>query len=128
EKIFECTSRILDISCDDELRSLANYRMALYYGETPFDSAEYHKNLALSKNYMRNVLLCTYFPEYQPTVGTDIRSDEYIDAQINHIEFFAKKLHNAIKQLRRSNSVPELNIKYEELFSCLTAMSNNHNT
>ena len=66
EKIFECTSRILDISRDDELRSLANYRMALYYAETPFDSAEYHKNLALSKNYLRNVLLCTYFPEYQP--------------------------------------------------------------
>ena len=128
EKIFECTSRILDISRDDELRSLANYRMALYYYETPFDSAEYHKNLALSKNYLRNVLLCTYFPEYQSTVGTDIRSDEYIDAQINHIKFFAGKLHKAIKQLRRSNSNPELNIKYDELFFCLTEMLNNHNT
>ena len=102
--------------------------MALYYAETPFYSAEYHKNLALSKNYLRNVLLCTYFPEYQPTFGTDIRSDEYIDAQINHIKFFAGKLHNAIKQLRRSKSNPELNKKYDELFSCLTEMLNNHNT
>ncbi len=122
EKIFECASRILDISRDDELRSFANYRMALYYYETPFDSADYQKNLELSKDYIRKVLLCTYFPEYLPTIGTDMRSDAYIDVQINHIEFFVKKLHNAIKQLRRSNAAPELNIKYDELFSFLTEM------
>ena len=128
EKILECASRILDISRDDELRSFANYRMALYYWETPFDSADYQKNLTLSKDYLRKVLLCTYFPEYLPSIGTDMHSDEYIDAQINHIEFFAGRLHNAIKQLRRSNSDPELNVKYDKLFSCLTEMLENHNT
>ena len=122
EKIFECASRILDISRDDELRSFANYRMALYYYETPFDSADYQKNLALSKDYIRKVLLCTYFPEYLPSIGTDMRSDAYIDVQINHIEFFAKRLYNAIKQLRRSNAASELSKKYDELFSFLTEM------
>lgn len=87
EKIFECASRILDISRDDELRSFANYRMALYYAETPFDSADFQKNLALSKDYLRKVLLCTYFPEYLPSIGTDMRSDEYIDVLNNHIAF-----------------------------------------
>ena len=90
--------------------------------------ADYQKNLTLSKDYLRKVLLCTYFPEYLPSIGTDMHSDEYIDAQINHIEFFAGRLHNAIKQLRRSNSDPELNVKYDKLFSCLTEMLENHNT
>ena len=128
EKIFECASRILDISRDDELRSFANYRMALYYWETPFDSADYQKNLALSKDYLRKVLLCTYFPEYLPSIGTDMDSNEYLDAQINHIKFFAGRLHNSIKQLRRSSSDPELNVKYDKLFSCLTEMLENLNT
>ena len=128
EKICECASRILDISRDDELRSFANYRMALYYWETPFDSEDYQKNLILSKDYLRKVLLCTYFPEYLPSIGTDMGSDEYLDAQINHIEFFAGRLHNSIKQLRRSNSNPELNEKYDDLFSCLTEMLENQNT
>ena len=128
EKIFECASRILDVSRDDELRSFANYRMALYYWETPFDSADYQKNLTLSKDYLRKVLLCTYFPEYLPSIGTDIHSDEYIETQINHIEFFMGRLHNAIKQLRRSNSEPKLNAKYDELFSRLSEMLGNHNT
>lgn len=128
EKIFECTSRILDVSRDDDLRSFANYRLALYYWETPFDSADYQKNLTLSKDYLRKVLLCTYFPEYLPSIGTDIHSDEYIETQINHIEFFMGRLHNAIKQLRRSNSEPKLNAKYDELFSRLSEMLGNHNT
>ena len=54
--------------------------------------------------------------------------DEYIETQINHIEFFMGKLHNAIKQLRRSNSEPKLNAKYDELFSRLSEMLGNHNT
>ena len=128
EKIFECASRILDISRDDELRSFANYRMALYYWETPFHSADYQKNLLLSRDHLRKVLLCTYFPEYLPSIGTDMGSNEYLDAQINHIKFFAGRLHNSIKQLRRSNSDSELNIKYDKLLSYLTEMLEKHNT
>ena len=128
EKIFECASRILDVSRDDELRSFANYRMALYYWETPFDSADYKKNLTLSKDYLRKVLLCTYFPKYLPSIGTDIHSDEYVEAQINHIEFFAGRLQNAIKQLHRANPDSKFIAKYDEMLSCLTEVLNNRNT
>ena len=119
ERIFECASRILDLSQNDELRSLANYRMALYYWETPFEAADYPNNLEISKEYLKNVLLCTYFPDYIPAIGANMHSDEYPKAQLNHIDFFGKRLYNAIKHVKRSETYLETTIKYDKLFSCL---------
>lgn len=119
ERIFDCTSRILDISQNDELRSLANYRMALYYWETPFEAIDYQNNLEISKEYLKNVLISTYFPDYIPTIGANMQSDEYQKVQLNHIEFFAKKLYRAIKQVKRSEMYSEATIKYDKLFSGL---------
>ena len=124
EEIFECASRILDISRDDELRSYANYRMALYYWETPFDSDDYQNNLKLSKEYLRKILLCTYFPDYTPLIGTDVRSEDYAETQIAHIDFFANQLYHAIQQLRRKDTETKYAIKYEDLFCCLRELLN----
>ena len=117
EKIFECASRILDISRDDTLRSYANYRMAVYCLETPFDSEEYSRNLALSKEYSNKILLCTYFPEYTPSFGINIRSDEYLNVQKSNIKFFMRKLYNAMERLNKRGRLEEE--KYKELFSLL---------
>lgn len=100
ELIFECASRVLDLSRDDELRSYANYLMAIYYWETPFDSPDHAKNQVLSKSYAKKVLLSTYFPEYTPPMGEDIRSEEYLNTQINNAEFFEKKLYGIKKRLK----------------------------
>ena len=116
EKIFECATRILDLSQDDELRSYANYRMAVYYCETPFENKDYQKNLCLSKEYLRKVLMCTYFPEYTPLIGIDIRSEKYSKVQMDNIEFFANKLYNAIQQLLRKDAEDNLSVKYNALF------------
>lgn len=120
EKIFECATRILDLSQDDELRSYANYRMAVYYCETPFENKDYQKNLCLSKEYLRKVLMCTYFPEYTPILGVDVRSDDYTKAQIDNIDFFAGMLYKSIQQLRRSDKENGISTKYDELFCGLT--------
>ena len=103
ELIFGCASYVLDHSRDDELRSYANYLMAIYYWETPFDSPNYTKNQALSKVYAKKVLLSTYFPEYTPPMGEDMRSEEYLDTQINNAEFFEKKLYSIKKRLKNIN-------------------------
>ena len=116
EKIFECASRILDLSQDDELRSYANYRMAVYYCETPFENKDYQKNLCLSKEYLRKVLMCTYFPEYTPILGVDVRSDDYTKAQIDNIDFFAGMLYKSIQQLYRQDKENGISAKYDELF------------
>ena len=120
EKIFECATRILDLSQDDELRSYANYRMAVYYSETPFENENYEKNLCLSKEHLRKVLLCTYFPEYTPMLGGDIRSEDYTRIQLNNMDFFANKLYKSIQQLRRSDKENGISSKYDELFCGLT--------
>lgn len=120
EKIFECATRILDLSQDDELRSYANYRMAVYYCETPFENKDYQKNLCLSKEYLRKVLMCTYFPEYTPILGVDVRSDDYTKAQIDNIDFFAGMLYKSIQQLHRSDKENGISAKYNELFCGLT--------
>ena len=116
EKIFECATRILDISQDEEIRSYANYRMAIYFCETPFENNNYQKNLDLSKEYLRKVLMCTYFPEYTPLIGIDIRSEKYSKVQMDNIEFFANKLYNAIQQLLRKDAEDNLSVKYNALF------------
>jgi hypothetical protein len=116
EKIFECATRILDISQDEEIRSYANYRMAIYFCETPFKNDNYQKNLDLSKEYLRKVLMCTYFPEYTPLIGIDIRSEKYSKVQMDNIEFFANKLYNAIQQLLRKDAEDNLSVKYNALF------------
>ena len=116
EKIFECATRILDISQDEEIRSYANYRMAIYFCKTPFENNNYQKNLDLSKEYLRKVLMCTYFPEYTPLIGIDIRSEKYLKVQMDNIEFFANKLYNAIQQLLRKDSEDNLSVKYNALF------------
>ena len=119
EKIFECATRILDISQDEELRSYANYRMAIYFWETPFENENYQKNLNLSKEYLRKVLMCTYFPEYTPLLGTDVHSEMYSKVQMDNIEFFANKLYNAIQQLLRKDAEDNLSVKYNTLLHCL---------
>ncbi len=119
EKIFACASRILDISHDDDLRSYANYRMALYYWETPFEYEEYQNNLKLSKEHLQKVLMCTYFPEYTPLIGIDVRNEDYIKSQIDNIDFFANKLYNAIRQLRRKDTEVVSTAKYNNLLCCL---------
>ena len=116
EKVFECATRILDISQDEEIRSYANYRMAIYFCETPFENNNYQKNLDLSKEYLRKVLMCTYFPEYTPLIGIDIRSEKYSKVQMDNIEFFANKLYNAIQQLLRKDAEDNLSVKYNALF------------
>ena len=119
EKIFECATRILDISQDEEIRSYANYRMAIYFCETPFENNNYQKNLDLSKEYLRKVLMCTYFPEYTPLIGIDIRSEKYSKVQMDNIEFFANKLYNAIQQLLRKDAEDHLSVKYDALLCSL---------
>ena len=119
EKIFECATRVLDISQDEELRSYANYRMAIYFCETPFENENYQKNLNLSKEYLRKVLMCTYFPEYTPLIGIDICSETYLKVQMDNIKFFANKLYNAIQQLLRKDAEDNLYAKYNVLFCSL---------
>lgn len=119
EKIFECATRILDISQDEELRSYANYRMAIYFWETPFENENYQKNLNLSKEYLRKVLMCTYFPKYTPLLGTDVHSEMYSKVQMDNIEFFADKLYKAIQQLLRKDAEDNLSVKYNTLLHCL---------
>lgn len=104
EQIFECATRILDLSRDEELRSSANYRMAIYFSETPFEDKNYQKNLRLSGEYLKKVLLCTYFPEYTPLVGMDVRSETHTRAQTKNILFFATKLYHALQQRNRGNA------------------------
>lgn len=103
ELIFGCASYVLGHSRDDELRSYANYLMAIYYWETPFDSPNHTKNQALSKVYAKKVLLSTYFPEYTPPMGEDMRSEESLNTQINNAEFFEKKLYSIKKRLKNIN-------------------------
>ena len=119
EKIFECATHVLDISQDEELRSYANYRMAIYFCETPFENENYQKNLNLSKEYLRKVLMCTYFPEYTPLIGIDIRSEAHLKVQKDNIEFFAHKLYNAIQQLLRKDAEDDFSAKYNVLLCCL---------
>jgi len=119
EKIFECASRILDISQDEELRSFANYRMAIYFDETPFENGNYQKNLILSREYLRKVLMCTYFSEYTPLIGIDVRSETYSKVQMDNIEFFANKLYNAIQQLLRKSAEDNYSVKYNALLCSL---------
>lgn len=119
EKLFDCASRILDISQDEELRSYANFRMAIYFNETPFEHENYQKNLNLSKEYMRKVLMCTYFPKYTPLIGIDFRSEMYAKVQMDNIDFFANKLYFAIQQLLRKESEDDLSVKYHALLGCL---------
>ena len=94
--------------------------MAVYYCETPFESKDYQKNLCLSKEYLRKVLMCTYFPEYTPILGIDVRSEDYIKIQINNIDFFASKLYTSIQQLYRSDKENYMLAKYDEFFCGLT--------
>ena len=119
EKIFECATRVLDISQDEELRSYANYRLAIYFFETRFENENYQKNLNLSKEYLRKVLMCTYFPEYTPLIGVDIRSETYLKVQMDNIDFFARKLYNAIQQLLRKEAEDDLLAKYNALHCSL---------
>ena len=122
KKIFECAARILDLSQDDELRSYANYRMAVYYWETPLENEDYQKNLSLSKQYLRKVLMCTYFPEYTPILGIDIRSENYTKIQIDNLDFFASQLYKAIQQLYRKNNNNHILAKYNDVFCCLAKL------
>ncbi|MBQ8431890.1 MAG: helix-turn-helix transcriptional regulator [Clostridia bacterium] len=103
ERIVSCASHVLDTSRDDELRSYANYLLAIYYCETPFDSPDYEKNLALSRDHAKKVLLCTYFPKYTPSIGWDPRSEEYRRLQEQNLKFYAQGLERA---LRRSAQDP----------------------
>ena len=119
EKVFECATRILDISQDEEIRSYANYRMAIHFCETPFENENYQKNLNLSKEYLRKVLMCTYFPEYTPLIEIDPHSETYSKVQMENIEFFANKLYNAIQQLLRKDAEDHLSVKYDALLCSL---------
>ena len=61
--------------------------------------------------------MCTYFPEYTPLIGIDIRSETYSSVQMDNIEFFANKLYNAIQQLLRKDAEDSfLSVKYNALF------------
>lgn len=122
EQIFECATRILDLSRDEELRSSANYRMAIYFSETPFEDKNYQKNLSLSREYLKKVLLCTYFPEYTPFIGMDVRSETYTQAQTDNIAFFANKLYHAIQQFIRKNTEKDSFSNYNALLCHLATL------
>ena len=122
EKLFECASRILDLSQEDRLRSLANYRMALYYWETPMSSPDYKRNLELSKEYLSRVLLCTYFPDYTPVIGTDASREVYHDSKVANIQFFIRKLHKMLHFISRKSEFSEANEVNKELLAVLDRM------
>ena len=63
--------------------------------------------------------MCTYFPEYTPLIGFDVRSEDYLKSQIGNIDFFAKNLYKAIQQLRQKDMEIIITAKYDELLSCL---------
>ena len=107
EKLFEKASEVLDISKDDELRSYANYLLALYYWEKPASSSDYEKNLALSRSFASKILLCTYFPDYRMLIGNDTRSEKLIsDLHSQNLNFFAKMLKNTRDELSRRGISP----------------------
>lgn len=121
--ILECASRILDISRDDPLRSFANYRLAVYYDETPFDSPDYLKNLELSRKYAKKVLLCTYFPEFTLSFGTDIRTPDFREIQKNNLYFFGKKFHSLLEGMLKAGQLTGDSEKYEKLSELLREMA-----
>ncbi len=118
EKIFRCATRILDISRDDELRSFANYRMAIYYHEQPFNSLDRARDLELAKEHMSHVLLATFFPDYTPIVGTDLITDEYRTILESNIEVLIQQLLKSFENLQHTND-GSIDAKYNELFELL---------
>ena len=98
EMILECASRILDISRDDPLRSLANYRLAVYYDETPFD------------------------PAFSIPVGTDMRTDEYPEIKKKNLCFFGKKFRCMTESMLKAGLLPENTEKYIQLTEMLLEM------
>ncbi len=100
ELLRACAARVLDLSRDDMLRSRANTRMALCYWETPPDSPDYEKNLALARTFASKILLCTYFPDYRLTIGCDLRSEKAVaDILSRNIAFFARELARTARAL-----------------------------
>jgi len=122
EMILECASRILDISRDDPLRSLANYRLAVYYDETPFDSPDYPQNMKLSREYAQKVLLCTYFPAFSIPVGIDMKTDEYPEIKKKNLCFFGKKFRCMTESMLKAGLLPENTEKYIQLTEKLLEM------
>lgn len=120
EKIFERASAVLDVSKDDELRSFANYLLALYYWEKPADSPDYEKNLALSREYASKILLVTYFPDYKLLIGNDTRSEKLIaDLQSQNVNFFAKMLFDTLNELLKHGINPVMSENYHGVDSIL---------
>ena len=122
EMILECACRILDVSRDDPLRSFANYRLAVYYAETPFDSPDYQKNIELSREYAQKVLLCTYFPEFKLSVWADPRTDEFLEIKKNNLHFFGKKFRFMAESMLDKGLISENAEKYKILTEMLREM------
>lgn len=120
ERIFDCAGVILDLSRDDHLRSFANYRLAICFSETPFDSPDYEENLALSGEYGRKILLSTYFPEYILPVGTDMRTGDYERIRENNLRFFARKLSAMVSKQSDDPEREKLFVLLRELLKPLT--------